>query len=209
MRHRSDQNRPSAAQRPGVRARASLLLWFGVHPARSCFLVAAAALAAACAPRQPPRWAEGGAPLAFGLARWEHDGDTVEIQPDGRVLVDGDLRFVLDRVGRVADDDYEPYAVLLPDGQLAGVDSYSLGRLGVTNASPPGSVEAWLAVMPNGQVVYFSSDGDRASGGVWQGCSGPILRTCTLVTHLLAVASYPGPNSGVSVGVGIGVGVGY
>ena len=145
----------------------------------------------------------------LGAARWERDGDPVEIRADGRVLVDGDLEFVLDRVGRVADEDYEPFAVVLPDGQLAGLDNTSLGRIGVTNAAPPGAVEAWLAVMPDGRVVYFSTDGERNSGGVWRGCTGPMLRTCTLVTHLLAVANYSGPHSGVSVGVGVGIGVGF
>lgn len=181
---------------------------FRVHRAWLAFVLAPALLSA-CAPRNPPRWAEGGAPLAFGQASWNHEGDAVEIRPDGRVFIDGDLTYVLDRVGRVADEDYEPYAVLLPDGQLAGRDNFSLGRVGVTNASPPGAVEAWLAVMPNGQVVYFSPDGERSSGGAWRGCVGPVLRTCTLVTHLLSVAHYPGPNGGVSVGVGVGVGVGY
>jgi hypothetical protein len=163
-----------------------------------------------CAPRNPPRWAEGGAPLAFAAARWDREsGDPVELRPDGKVLIDGDLAFVLDRVGRVANEDYEPHAVLLGDGHLAGTDNTSLGRVGVTNASPPGAVEAWLAVTPDGRVTYFDPDGERSSGGVWRGCTGPVLRTCTLVTHLLAVANYRGPNSGVGVGIGVGVGVGF
>ena len=164
----------------------------------------------ACAPRNPPRWAEGGAPLAFASARWDREGaDTVELRPDGKVLVDGDLAFVLDRVGRVANDDYEPHAVLLGDGQLAGTDNVSLGRIGVSNASPPGAVEAWLSVTPDGRVTYYDPDGDRSAGGSWRGCAGPVLRTCTLITHLVALASYRGPSSGVSVGIGVGVGVGF
>jgi len=132
----------------------------------------------------------------------------VELQADGKVLVDGDLAFVLDRVGRVANDDYDPYAVLLPDGQLVGSDQISLGRVGVTNASPPGVLEAWLAVTPDGRVTYFDSDGERTSGGVWHGCVGPALRSCTLITQLLAVANYRAARSGVGVGVGVGVGIG-
>jgi hypothetical protein len=124
------------------------------------------------------------------------------------VLIDGDLAFVLDRVGRVANDDYDPYAVLLPDGQLVGNDQLSLGRVGVTNASPPGAFEAWLAVTPDGRVTYFDTDGERTSGGVWHGCVGPAQRTCTLITQLLAVANYRGTRSGVGIGVGVGVGVG-
>lgn len=162
----------------------------------------------ACGPKDPPRWAQGGAQLAFGNARWDRDDDPVEIRPDGKVLVDGDLTFVLDRVGRVTNDDYEPYAVLLPDGQLAGQDNLSLGRVGVTNASPPGAVEAWLSVAPDGRVTYYDSDGERSDGGVWRGCAGPMQRTCTLVTQLIALQNYRGYRSGVGVGVGIGVGVG-
>ena len=158
--------------------------------------------------RPKPRWAEGGAALELGAARWERDdGDAVELHPDGRVFIDGDLTFVVDRVGRVVNDDYDPYAVLLPDGQLVGSNDVSLGRIGVTNASPPGAVEAWLAVLPDGQVLYFDAEGERSSGGAWQGCNGPVLRTCTLVTQLLAVGSYRAARSGVRLGVGVGVGV--
>jgi hypothetical protein len=168
-----------------------------------------ASLLVGCAPHSPPRWAEGGAALALGSARWDRSGaDPVELRPDGHVLLDGDLLFVIDAVGRVANDDYDPYAVLLPDGQLVGNDDISLGRIGVTNASPPGAVEAWLAVLPDGNVVYFDTDGERTAGGQWQGCNGPVLRTCTLVTQLLAVSSYRRMRTGVGIGVGVGVGVG-
>jgi hypothetical protein len=121
------------------------------------------------------------------------------------VLVDGDLTFVVDRVGRVANSDYEPFAVLLPEGQLVGTDHADLGRIGVSNASPPGAVEAWLAVMPDGTVTYFDSDGERLAGGAWRGCGGPVHRACTLVTQLLALANYRGPRPFIGVGVGIGV----
>lgn len=162
-----------------------------------------------CAPSQPPRWVEGGAPLFLAPAQWHREsGGDVELRADGHVLVDGDLVFVVDRVGRVANDDYDPYAVLLPDGQLVGSDRVSLGRIGVTNASPPGALEAWLAVTPDGRVTYFDSDGERTAGGSWRGCNGPVLRTCTLVTQLLAVADHRPRRSGVGIGVGVGVGVG-
>jgi hypothetical protein len=168
------------------------------------------ALVGGCSPAQPPRWAAGGSRLTLGAAHWQRDGAAaVDLRPDGHVLVDGDLAFVIDAVGRVTNDDYEPYAILLPDGQLVGPDDVSLGRLGVTNASPPGAVEAWLAVTPDGRVTYFDSDGERNSGGVWQGCSGPLLRTCTLVTQLLAIANYRAARVGIGVGVGVGVGVGF
>ena len=162
-----------------------------------------------CGPSQPPRWAEGGSPLALGAARWDREsGGPVELRPDGKVLIDGDLAFVLDRAGRVANDDYDPFAVLLPDGQLAGTSDQSLGLVGTNNASAPGAREAWLSVAPDGRVTYFDSDGERTSGGVWRGCGGPVQRTCTLVTQLIAVQSYRGSRSGVGIGIGVGVGVG-
>ena len=168
-----------------------------------------AALGLGCAPSQPPRWAEGGAPLAFAPARWDREsGGPVELRPNGHVLIDGDLAFVLDRVGRVANVDYDPFAVLLPDGQLVGTDQLGLGRVGVTNASPPGALEAWLAVTPDGRVTYFDTDGERSSGGTWHGCNGPVLRTCTLVTQLVVLQSYRASRSGVGIGIGVGVGVG-
>jgi len=176
----------------------------------ACSSLLAASLLLGCAPRNPPRWAEGGAELSFAEARWDREnGDPVEIRPNGHVLVDGDLTYVLDRVGRVTNEDFDAYAVLLPDGQLAGLDNTSLGRVGVNNASPPGLVEAWLSVGADGRVTYFDEDGERTAGGVWRGCAGPVQRTCTLVTQLLAVASYRGPNSGVGIGIGVGVGVGF
>jgi hypothetical protein len=160
-----------------------------------------------CTPSEPPRWAEGGAALALPDARWQREDDVVEIRANGHVIEDGDLVFVIDRVGRVVDEDYEPVALLFPDGRVAGTDDRNLGHVGVTNAAPPGRVEAWLALTPDGAVTYFDSDGERSAGGRWTGCTGPAQRTCTLVTHLLAVRHYAeGRNSGVSVGVGIGIG---
>ncbi|HEV8548480.1 MAG TPA: hypothetical protein VGQ57_05610, partial [Polyangiaceae bacterium] len=139
-----------------------------------------AVLALGCAPSVPARWVEGGSPLVLSAARWSRgDADPVEVRPDGKVYEGGDLIFLIDRVGRVTDDRYDPVAVLLPDGRLAGTDETFLGQVGVTNASPPFSGQAWLAVVPNGQVLYFSDEGERASGGVWAGCEGPPHRTCT------------------------------
>ncbi len=169
----------------------------------------AALLGLACAPSKPPQWEQGGAPLVLPAARWDRpDEDPVEIQANGRVLEDGDLVFVVDRVGRVVDEDYESMALLLPDGRLAGNDSEPLGFVGVTNASPPDRVAAWLAVRPDGSVVFYDDDGEQYSRGKWYGCNGPALRTCTLVTQIITLRDYVRRSeSGVSVGVGIGIGL--
>jgi len=125
---------------------------------------------------------------------------------NGQVLEGGKLVFVIDRVGRVADSDYDPFAILLPDGRLVGTDNQYLGQLGVTNAAPPWSEQAWLSVLPDGKTIGFSPDGERATLGVWQGCAGPALRSCTLVTHLLTLRHHGGgPSSPVRFGVGVGV----
>lgn len=163
----------------------------------------------ACAPRPPPRWAEGGAPLSIGAASWERgDEDRIDLLANGQVIEDGDLVLLVDRAGRVVDEDYDPVAILLPDGFLAGTDNRVLGRVGVSNAAPPDSATAWLAVMPDGEVVFFDSDGERKSGGRWIGCTGAKRRTCTLVTHMILVRYFRDRRSGPRFGVGVGVGVG-
>ena len=168
--------------------------------------------ALSCAPSAPPRWAEGGAPLLIQPAHWERgdDEDAVEIKPNGQVLEGGHLRFVLDRVGRVTDDDYEPFAVLLPDGHVVGTDDRALGYVGVSNASPPFSEQAWLSLQADGRVLFFEPNGDRFDRGKWTGCDGPGRRACTLVTQIFAMRNYRSmPNGGVTLGVGVGVGVGF
>ena len=163
----------------------------------------------ACAPSVPPRWAEGGSALLILPARWDRpDDDSIEIQPNGRVLEGGHLRFVVDRAGRVTDDDYEPFAILLPDGRLVGTDSVSLGYVGLNNASPPGAPQAWLSLSPDGRVIFFEPNGDRSTQGVWHGCDGPGRRTCTLVTQIFAMRNYRAQPP-VTFGVGVGVGVGF
>lgn len=163
---------------------------------------------AGCAPDAPPRWPEGGAPLAIGEARWDRgSADRIEIRADGRVFEDGDLVMVVDRAGRVVDSDYDPLGILLPDGRVVGTDRRYLGQIGVTNAAPPWSGHAWLAVMPDGTVTRFAADGEREFAGRWTGCRGPALRTCTLVSHLISLRDYRvPPESGVSFGIGIGIG---
>jgi len=178
--------------------------------ALGCWLAAVAVLALGCENSPPPGWAKGGAPLVIKAMSWKTgDGRDVAITEDGKVTIDGDSLVTIDRAGRIYDDDNEPVALLLPDGTVEGEEGSHLGQVGVTNAAPPGGGNAWLAVMPDGHVVHFESDGERTDDGVWRGCNGPQHRTCTLVSHLVtlhrvAVAS---SQSNVTFGVGMGVGV--
>lgn len=176
-----------------------------MSPLRLPSLGAALLLLAACSSTPPPRWQEGGAPLVIAPARWERaNRSVIEILADGTVQERGRPALFVDRAGRVGTAKREPLAVLLPDGIVAGENDTVLGRVGLANASPPGSNYAWLAVMPDGSVVRFDSTGDRRSDGAWTGCDGPRLRTCTLVTHMIALRGYR-DRAGPSVGIGVGV----
>ncbi len=172
--------------------------------------VAALLLLASCAPNEPPSWPQGGAHLALADARWDRaDGSSsVELRANGEVLDDGSLLFILDRVGRIVDPDYDPAGILLPDGLVRGTNNHPLGRVGVTNAAPPWSGTAWLSVQPDGSVTFFSEDGDREPGGRFYGCHGPILRTCTLVAHLVTMRRARPAERRAPVQFGVGMGVG-
>jgi len=170
-------------------------------------MVIVVASLSACSHSPPLGWAEGGARLVLARAVWtQGDEDPIEIGTDGKVTSDGDVLFMIDGAGRVFDEEREAIAVLLPDGHLGGNDDTLLGRVGVTNASPPGRSTAWISILPDGNILFFDSEGERSSMGRWQGCHGPQLRTCTLVTHLVALnRAIAASRSHVSVGVGIGV----
>lgn len=160
--------------------------------------------ACSSAPPMPPYWAEGGAPLVLGPARWERaDHDAITIDAQGRVFVGETLQFFIDQRGRITDDERDAVAVLLPGGELLGPSSVYLGRIGVANASPPHRETAWVAVRPDGSVQYFADDGERSLDGRWSGCEGARHRTCTLVTHLIALGQYPGGPPRVGVGIGV------
>jgi hypothetical protein len=96
---------------------------------------------------------------------------------------------------------------LLADGNVVGTDNRAFGYVGVSNAAPPWSRNAWLALMPDGAVTLFLEDGERRFGGRWTGCAGAARRVCTLVTHLVALKGHQRPDSGVTFGVGIGIGL--
>ncbi len=177
----------------GVSARsdgymASLSVW--LSRAGMTLAGGASLLAVACSQTPPPLWAEGGAPLIFGTAVWTQvDGSQLYLDGNGHVSSDGELVMTLDPVGRVVDDSNDPVALLDPDGQLFGTNKAYLGRVGVHNAAPPWSPEAWLRVSKTGTVTLFDTDGETVSGGQWSGCEGAVLRVCTLLTHLAMLES--------------------
>lgn len=166
---------------------------------------------------------QGGAQLFPQRATWTHAYSTIELLPDGRVIVNGRETFAIDRAGRVMDPDAQPVALLRPDGRLIGAGEVDLGRVGPTAAALPGAPYASLAIAPNGQVVRYADDGDMSSLGAWAGCGyyAVTLQACMLVTLLVAtkyqpyrpINRYPGTpygtpyGSGVMPGYGLGVGI--
>jgi hypothetical protein len=142
----------------------------------------------ACAPGVPANWARGGAMLDVPRARWVVGTAVVEVFPDGRIVMNDEDEMTVDRGGRVFDPGHEPVALLEPDGRLVGPGDKPLGNVGVLHASRAEEANAWLSVMPTGEVVRYGDDGERATLGVWIGCnqSYSAHQTCTLISHLLA-----------------------
>ncbi len=168
-----------------------------------------AVVTAGCVSAQPPvHWAQGGAPVDIPAARWTFGETVTEIEPSGRIKINGDPQFTIDRAGRVFDGDGVPVALLERDGRVVGGDDVSLGFVGESRASLPGERRAWVELLPSGEVVRFDDDGDRHAFGAWVGeCSRTQSseQVCTLVTHLLGMrirhrGFTPG---GITVGIGV------
>lgn len=169
-------------------------------------LIALALLTSSCAAKPPPNWATGGTRLTLGAARWTRSDATVDVRPDGKVLIDGEAVLGLDQVGRVFETDGEPIAVLEQDGNLVGRDSAHMGMVGSQTASFPGDRTAWVGLGPRGEVIRFGSEGERSQEGYWQGCDGAMATTCVLVTHVILFREWQRrPRVGVGIGVGFGV----
>lgn len=163
-------------------------------------------LASSCASKPPPNWATGGARLALTTARWTRSDATVDVRPDGKVLMDGDAVLGIDAAGRVFETDGEPVAVLDREGNLVGRDSTHMGMVGSQTASFPGDRTAWVGLGPRGEVIRFGSEGERSQDGYWQGCAGAMASTCMLVTHMILLREWQRrPRVGVGIGVGFGV----
>jgi hypothetical protein len=164
---------------------------------------------AACQSRPPPNWAQGGTPLDIPRARWTRGSHVIDIMPEGKVLLDGEHLFTIDRAGRVYEPDNDPIAVLQADGHLVGTGDTVLGKIGLRNASLPGKEVAWLALGDQGDVQRFDPDGEAHPDGAWTGC-GAAVRACTLTTHVVTMAESRRPRGygyGPSVGIGIGFGM--
>jgi hypothetical protein len=152
-------------------------------------IAASSVMLTACAPTPPAKWAEGGARLDLPRARWALVEAAVDVLPNGSVFVNSEHVLTIDAAGRVVNPDKEPVALLMPDGRLLGPDDSPLGAVGSLHASLPDEQNAWITVMPTGEVIRYLDDGERINFGAWLGCSmSPrAQQACTLVTHLLGM----------------------
>ncbi|UQA61292.1 hypothetical protein [Polyangium aurulentum] len=154
-----------------------------------CLLLGLAGLAlGACAPGVPANWARGGATLDVPRARWIVGNASVEVFPDGRILINDEHELTVDRGGRVYDPSHEAVGLLEPDGRLVGPGDKPLGNVGVLHASRAEEANAWISVLPTGEVVRYGDNSERLTLGVWIGCNQSYAshQTCTLISHLLA-----------------------
>lgn len=156
---------------------------------RYVLIAALACLVSACAPTPPSQWPQGGARLEIPRARWSLVESAVDIVPEGSIFVNAEHVLTIDRVGRVVNRDREPIALLLPDGTVLGPGDTALGSVGSLHASLAGEPNAWISVMPTGEVVRYFEDGERQSFGAWMGCniSPRTQMTCTLITHIVGM----------------------
>jgi hypothetical protein len=148
-------------------------------------LVALAASAFACA-SSSPRWQQGGAPTRLDAAYWSRQKSTIELRPSGEIIEDDTLLFRLDRSGRVSDAQGEPVAVLQSDGWLVAEDDTPLGFIGPGASFRADQSTPTVRVLPSGDAVIIDRAGRWLPAGRWDYCQGSMLRTCTLVTHVVA-----------------------
>ena len=172
---------------------------------RQALVLPLGVLALACASSPSPRWQHGGAALATGTAYWSREDSTVELRPSGEVFIEDELVFRFDRSGRITDAQGERVAVLMPDGYLIAEDDDEdkLAWVGAGASFIGAEHEPGVYVFPTGQVFVADKDGEWFGGGQWAYCDGPLLWTCTLVTHVIASrdrARGKGSSSGSSAG---------
>lgn len=126
--------------------------------------------------------------LDIPRARWVVATSVIDVFPDGRVLLNDNQQMTVDRGGRVWDTNNDPVALLEPTGLVIGPGDKRLGNVGVLHASRGDETNAWLSVLPSGEVMQYADDGTRTSLGVWVGCNQTYSshQTCTYLSSLLA-----------------------
>jgi len=141
--------------------------------------------------------------LKLGQADWDPpSGARVVIRPNGDIYEGNQLVLIIDTTGRIFNARRQPWAQLSEDGYVFGPDELSYGHVGPQHASTFDGDHLWLTIERNGQVTFLDAEGKRTPGGRWHGCEGPMLPTCTAVTHALALRRYLRPPSSAGSSAG-------
>jgi hypothetical protein len=163
---------------------------------RFCALALVGWLTLACASGPSARWKDGGAEIPIDAAYFSHAGSTIELRPSGEVMEGEALLFRIDPRGRVSDAKGHPVAVLQADGWLvAERDGKVLGWIGDGTALAADRRTERIRVLPSGDATVSGQPAGR-----WDYCTGPMLRTCTLVTHVVAARESGKRSSGSTAG---------
>lgn len=179
---------------------------------QSVRLVVLAIVVSACAATPPTGWMTGGQRLVAPRARWVNGDLLVDVEPDGRVFVDGRHFFTIDASGRVYDAYNHPVALLKPNGMVIGTDDTPMGWVGAGEAILPGDDHSWLRLQPGGLLMQDDGD-DHKAFGQWLGCGhAHVIQLCTLVSHVIGreilARRGQGQGFGLTPGIGLGVGAG-
>lgn len=190
----------------------SLLISAPMTWLRLCWLLGLMALGgAACSSTPPPGWAEGGRPTMLAPMRWVNGAYVIDVDAQGNVYENGELRFSVDAHGRVYDPENDPVAVLDVEGYVYGPDARPMGWVGGYEAILPGGENSWLILHRGGYLIRYDEDGEGTPMGVWLGCDdAPRMQTCMLVSHVVGMdlRARTRRSSGPRVGVGFGLGFG-
>ena len=165
-------------------------------PSHRALIACVCSFSIACASTPPPR--DVATPrLTLGQAAWDPlVGERIEIRPNGNIYEGDKLVLMIDAEGRVFNAWGRPLAQISEDGYVFGPDELNFGQVGPQHASFDNG-HVWFSIARDGQVTFMGTDGKRTPGGVWHGCDGPMLPTCTAVTHALALRAYlRRPSSG-------------
>jgi hypothetical protein len=102
------------------------------------------------------------------------------------VIEQDTLLFRIDRAGRLSDAAGKPVAVLVTDGNLVAEDDSLVGWIGAGSSFLADRKTPSVRLLPSGDASFTLSQGAWQSAGRWEYCQGAMLRTCTLVMHVIA-----------------------
>jgi len=164
-----------------------------------------------CASTPPAGWAEGGRATALVPLRWVNGAYVIDVDAEGNIYENGELRFSVDPHGRVYDAENAPVALLDEQGYVHGPDARPMGWVGGYETILPGGEHNWLVLHQGGYLIRYDEEEAGTPMGVWLGCTDPArMQTCMLVSHVVAMelrARARGASPRVGIGLGLGFGI--